>query len=187
EAVTYYNNRYYQSTGVDIAASDGEAFDVVASLSGEVTEVKEDPLYGNVIVMDHDDDITTYYASLEDVDVDTGSKVKQGDTIGTSGQNLFSEENGKHVHFEIKKGETQVNPEEFFNESLAALIDLDLDAEKEEAKEEEQEEADADAEDPSEMEEDSSDLLDDPSEADEPSDADEDESDEDKSDEDEDQ
>src|SRR5699024_8009832 len=50
EAVTYYNNRYYQSSGIDIASSDGEAFDVVASLSGEVTEVKEDPLYGNVIV-----------------------------------------------------------------------------------------------------------------------------------------
>src|SRR5690625_698384 len=36
-----YNNRYYQSTGVDIASDDGEAFDVVASLSGTVTEVKE--------------------------------------------------------------------------------------------------------------------------------------------------
>src|SRR5699024_2380360 len=51
KAVTFYNNRYYQSTGIDIAASDGETFDVVASLSGEVMEVKEDPLHGNVVVM----------------------------------------------------------------------------------------------------------------------------------------
>src|SRR5690625_5551133 len=33
-----YNNRYYQSTGIDIASAEGEAFDVVASLSGRSEE-----------------------------------------------------------------------------------------------------------------------------------------------------
>src|SRR5699024_10505440 len=107
KAVTYYNNRYYQSTGIDIAASDGETFDVVASLSGEVVEVKENPLLGNVVVIDHGDDISTYYASLDDIQVDAGEKINQGDQIGIAGQNLFSEENGKHVHFEIRKGDTE--------------------------------------------------------------------------------
>src|SRR5690625_1868679 len=37
KGLTLYNNRYYQSTGVDIASSEGETFDVVASLSGTVT------------------------------------------------------------------------------------------------------------------------------------------------------
>ena len=51
KGVTLYNNRYYQSTGVNIASNDGETFDVIASLSGTVTEVKEDPLLGNVVIM----------------------------------------------------------------------------------------------------------------------------------------
>ena|SRR5690625_1943569 len=67
KGLTLYNNRYYQSTGVDIASSDGESFDVVASLSGTVTDVKEDPLLGNVVVLSHEEDVTTYYASLEEV------------------------------------------------------------------------------------------------------------------------
>src|SRR5699024_12229503 len=33
KGLTFYNNRYYQSTGVDIAADDGESFEVMASLS----------------------------------------------------------------------------------------------------------------------------------------------------------
>src|SRR5690625_491924 len=53
KGLNFYNNRYYQSTGVDIAADDGESFEVMASLSGTVTEVKQDPLHGNVVVLDH--------------------------------------------------------------------------------------------------------------------------------------
>src|SRR5699024_8158573 len=62
-ALVLYNNRYHQSTGIDIASEDGETFDVTASLSGTVQEVKEDPLLGNVVVLDHDNGVTTYYAS----------------------------------------------------------------------------------------------------------------------------
>jgi stage II sporulation protein Q len=129
QAVTYYHNRYYQSTGVDIAAADGETFDVVASLSGSVTEVKEDPLNGNIVVMDHGDDITTYYASLEEVGVKAGDKVKQGDTLGTAGRSIFSEDSGTHVHFEIWKEKTEVNPENFFNQSMAKLMEFEADQE----------------------------------------------------------
>lgn len=144
KGLTLYNNRYYQSTGVDIASSDGESFDVVASLSGTVTEVKEDPLLGNVVVMSHGEDITTYYASLGEVNVEPGADVKQGDKLGTAGKNLFSEESGTHVHFEIRKGETEVNPEEFFNEPLNKLVDFNV---------EEKEEPQADEEDAEEPEE----------------------------------
>lgn len=136
KGLTFYNNRYYQSTGIDIAASDGETFDVVASLSGTVSEVKEDPLLGNVVVLDHGDDITTYYASLEEVQVEAGAKVKQGDQLGMAGKNLFSEESGTHVHFEIRKGETEVNPEEYFNETMTTLVEWDETAEEQSDKEE---------------------------------------------------
>lgn len=148
KGLTLYNNRYYQSTGVDIASSDGKAFDVIASLSGTVTEVKEDPLLGNVVVMSHGEDITTYYASLGEVAVEPGADIKQGDKLGTAGKNLFSEESGTHVHFEIRKGETEVNPEDFFNEPLNKLVDFNVEEQEEpQAEEKNEEEPEANEED----------------------------------------
>ncbi len=125
DGLILYNDRYYQSKGIDIATVDGETFDVVASLSGTVKEVKPDPLNGNVVVMEHGKDITTYYASLDDVDVTVGTKLKQGAKIGTAGKSLFGQENGIHVHFEMRKGDTEVNPEDFFNKSVAMLEQFD--------------------------------------------------------------
>src|SRR5690625_364337 len=155
KGLTLYNNRYYQSTGVDIASSDGETFDVVASLSGTVTEVKEDPLLGNVVVMSHGEEVSTYYASLGEVEVEPGADLEQGEQIGTAGKNLFSEESGIHVHFEIRKGETELNPEDFFNEPLSALQDFNVDEPQEKEEQEEQEEPDATEEDDEKEEEES--------------------------------
>lgn len=140
KGVTFYNNRYYQSTGVDIASVDGETFDVVASLSGTVEEVKEDPLLGNVVVMSHGENVTTYYASLGEVAVEEGAQIKQGEKIGTAGKNLFNEESGVHVHFELRKGEVEVDPEKFFNEPLSKLIELELEEMDEPTSEENDEE-----------------------------------------------
>ena len=161
KGLTFYNNRYYQSTGVDIAMDDGEAFEVMASLSGDVDEIKEDPLHGNVVVLNHGDDITTYYASLEEVAIKEGDKLEQGDVIGTSGKNLFSEESGNHVHFELRKEDTELDPEDFFNQTLQAVQEIDMedasmtDSERaaEEAEEENEDQADIDAEEDEEMDE----------------------------------
>src|SRR5699024_11986883 len=50
-AIVVFNDRYYQSTGIDIASAEGETFDVLASLSGTVSEIKEDPLLGKVVTL----------------------------------------------------------------------------------------------------------------------------------------
>ncbi|MDY0404578.1 M23 family metallopeptidase [Virgibacillus sp. 179-BFC.A HS] len=121
-ALVLYNSRYYQSKGIDLAAKDKKSFDVVASLSGTVQEVKEDPLLGNVVVMEHGNDVKTYYASLQDVAVKTGDNVKQGDKLGTAGSSLFGKENGTHVHFELSKSEQKVNPESYFNQPVSKLL-----------------------------------------------------------------
>ncbi|WP_042143819.1 M23 family metallopeptidase [Paucisalibacillus sp. EB02] len=120
-ALILHNNRYYQSTGVDIVYPNGEAFDVLAALSGTVSEVKEDPLLGNVVVLSHDNGVTTYYASLGEVGVQPQDEVKQGDVIGTAGENIFGQDNGVHVHFEIRKDAKVFNPEEFFNQPVSKL------------------------------------------------------------------
>ncbi|GGA64448.1 M23 family metallopeptidase [Ornithinibacillus halotolerans] len=124
-ALILHNNRYYQSTGVDIVYPDGEAFDVLAALSGTVVDTKEDPLLGNVVILSHGNDVTTYYASLGEVAVNPGDEVKQGDVLGTAGENIFGKNNGKHVHFEIRKDEQVYNPEEFFNQPVSKLDESD--------------------------------------------------------------
>lgn len=123
-ALVLYNNRYYQSTGIDIAHANDESFDVMASLSGTVTEVKEDPLLGNVVSLSHENGVTTYYASLGEVTVKAGEKVKQGDQLGTAGKNLFGKDKGIHVHFQLRKDDKGVNPESFFNQPVSKLDSL---------------------------------------------------------------
>lgn len=164
-ALIHYNNRYYQSTGVDIAASDAEAFEVVAALTGTVTEVKKDPLMGNVVIITHENDVTTYYASLDDISVAIDDEIQQGEVIGTAGKNIFGKDNGNHVHFELRKADTIMNPEEYFNQPVAnlyqpedATVDEAIDeSEEEEPTEAPDEDVDADVEEDSETEDDTED------------------------------
>ncbi len=141
QALILYNNKYYQSVGVDIASANDEAFDVTAAMSGTVTEVKEDPLQGMVVELTHDNGVTTKYSSLEDVTVSSGAEVTQGDVLGTAGRNLFGQANGVHVHFELRKDGTPLNPEDFFNKTLS-----DIELPKEEEDEDKSEETNVEEE-----------------------------------------
>jgi stage II sporulation protein Q len=149
-ALVLYNNRYYQSTGVDIATADDDAFEVTAALSGTVEEVKEDPLLGNVVSLTHENDVKTYYASLGDIAVKAGDEVKQGDKLGVAGKNLFGKDVGTHVHFQLRKDDKVVNPESFFNQPVSKLdstADEDVDAkEKADTNKDADKEEDADKE-----------------------------------------
>jgi stage II sporulation protein Q len=121
QSLVFYNNRYLQNKGIDIAAKDGEEFEVVASLSGYVTNVKEDSLLGNTIEIEHDNGVITRYQSVKDYTVAVGDQVKQGEAIATSGKSLMNEEAGTHVHFEIRKEETALNPLELIDIQLSAV------------------------------------------------------------------
>lgn len=120
-AIVVYNNTYYPSTGIDIKAKDGKTFDVIASLSGTVTSVKEDSLLGNVIVIEHDEGIVSQYQSVTDIAVKEGDQVEQGQALAKAGQSQFNEKAGVHVHFEIRKDNVPVNPLEYFNKPFSAL------------------------------------------------------------------
>src|SRR5690625_1525493 len=64
-ALINLDNHYLQSKGIDMTLKDEDApFDVLASLSGTVTKVKNDPILGHVVVISHDNDVETYYSSL---------------------------------------------------------------------------------------------------------------------------
>lgn len=128
-ALVVYNNQYHPNTGIDIAAKDGKEFDVLASLSGEVTMVKEDALLGNVIEIEHDNGIVTQYQSIKNMQVKAGDMVKQGDAIATAGTSQFNEKAGIHVHFEIRKDGTPVNPLDYLDKPLSELKEAEMDSE----------------------------------------------------------
>jgi stage II sporulation protein Q len=120
-ALVSYGNTFQPNTGLDIAMNNGEAFEVVAALSGTVTKVQEDSLLGNVIEVEHDNNVVTRYQSLTDIAVEVGAQVAQGQVIAKAGQSLLNEEAGVHVHFEIRKDGTPVNPSSYFDKPVSAV------------------------------------------------------------------
>lgn len=82
---------------------------VVATASGTVTAVNEDPEYGNNVWIDHGNGYTTIYRNQGEV------KVKQGETV-TQGTTLFliTDESSKLGYQMMKDGE-YVNPMDMLN------------------------------------------------------------------------
>lgn len=118
-SILYYENTYMQSTGVSY--SNGQAFDVVAILSGTVKEVKTDETVGNSITIEHENGITSVYQSITDVTLKQGDAVSQGDKIGTSSTSLISSDLDNHLYFELIINGKCVNPENYYEKSVSEV------------------------------------------------------------------
>jgi stage II sporulation protein Q len=123
-ALVFYNNTYYPSTGIDIAQENGESFDVVASLSGTVVRAENDSILGNVVEIEHEEGVTTFYQSLEEMHVEAGVQVDQGDVIGTAGTSVYNKDAGVHVHFEVRQNNDPVNPNALFNKPFSSIENI---------------------------------------------------------------
>lgn len=139
-ALVYFNNFYYPNNGVSLAKESGESFEVVASLSGTVTEAKKDSTLGYIVTIDHNHGITTHYQSLEELQVEEGMTVKQGDVIGYAGNNLFHKDAGTHLYFELRTDDVAVDPESYFGEPLQLLVKDDDEKEHEDDEKEDTDE-----------------------------------------------
>lgn len=64
--------------------------------------------YGCHIIIDHGNGYRSLYGHLSALDVSPGQAVSQGQKIGTMGSTGRS--TGTHLHFEIRSGETLLNP-----------------------------------------------------------------------------
>ena len=96
--------------GIDIACDVGT--EVKAAAEGEVTAVKNDPLWGTVVEIRHEGNIITVYSGLSpEVSVKPGDKVKAGDVIGTLGETNLAEVNmDSHLHFSMKENGKFIDP-----------------------------------------------------------------------------
>ncbi len=95
--------------GVDFMAEFGSA--IHASAGGVVVYSDTHPQYGNMVEVDHGNDIVTRYAHASKLLVRVGQVVRRGDKIAEVGSTGRS--TGNHLHFEVRyKGHAQ-NPVRF--------------------------------------------------------------------------
>jgi murein DD-endopeptidase MepM/ murein hydrolase activator NlpD len=93
--------------GLDLAADSGEP--VYAIATGDVIYAGDGLHgYGNVVILRHDRQLTSLYAHNRELKVHQGDHVSQGTLIALLGNTGHS--TGPHVHFEIREGDTPVNP-----------------------------------------------------------------------------
>ncbi|MDE7454362.1 MAG: M23 family metallopeptidase [Clostridia bacterium] len=107
-------NAWESHNGVDLIADEGT--NACAMYDGTVIDVKETFAMGNIVTIDHGDNVIATYASLADVQVVKGQTVKKGDKIGevsTSASNEFMD--GAHLHLEITKNGANVDPMPYVN------------------------------------------------------------------------
>ncbi|ANV88500.1 peptidoglycan DD-metalloendopeptidase family protein [Picosynechococcus sp. PCC 7117] len=105
--------------GVDISSrgGSGAGSPILAAASGTVTfagfgnSSNGYSSYGNIVVIDHGGGWTTRYAHLSSISVNQGAPINQGATVGIEGSTGRS--TGTHLHFEIRKNGTAVNPEQY--------------------------------------------------------------------------
>ncbi len=97
--------------GVDIAAPMGT--DVYCAAQGKVIFAGQKNGYGNCVIIEHGNGLATLYGHLSKILVDANQQVKIGDVIAKVGNTGRS--TGPHLHYEVRKNNTPVNPKLFLN------------------------------------------------------------------------
>ncbi|HEV2882578.1 MAG TPA: peptidoglycan DD-metalloendopeptidase family protein [Pyrinomonadaceae bacterium] len=64
--------------------------------------------YGQIVILDHGDGITTRYGHLSKIEVGAGQQLTRGEMIGRVGSTGRS--TGPHLHYEVRINEEPVNP-----------------------------------------------------------------------------
>ena len=119
DSMTKFEGVYRANQGIDYACND-EAFDVLAVFAGDVSEVKEDALFGKSVTI-KSKDLSITYQSLDDVALKQGDKVNQGDAIAKAGTNIYNKELGKHLHMVVEKNGTIIDPKTVFDKTLSEI------------------------------------------------------------------
>ncbi len=93
--------------GIDIKVSPTQ--NILSVGSGEVVEIATNQEYGSYIIIKHNDEISTLYANLNEIFPNIKDKVDKGQAIARANTD------NNTIHFEIKKGETYLDPSDFID------------------------------------------------------------------------
>ena len=115
-SIIYYESTYMQNSSV--AYGGVESFDVISILDGKVIKITKDDLVGNVVEIEHENNIISVYQSVNNVKVKVNDQVKQGDIIATSGTSTINKNLNSHLLFELVVNNEISNPENYFGKQL---------------------------------------------------------------------
>lgn len=102
-----YGSRWGRNhNGIDIAGAYNS--DIKAADGGVVTYAGWMSGYGNYVIINHENGYQTAYGHCASLCVSVGSRVAKGDVIAKMGNTGRS--TGTHLHFEVKKNGSYVNP-----------------------------------------------------------------------------
>lgn len=90
--------------GVVVSCNANE--NILAANEGEVTEVATNAEYGSFVIIQHSEEIATLYGNLNEIFPNVGEKIEKGQPVGRP-------ENGESFYFELRRGETFLDPTEF--------------------------------------------------------------------------
>jgi murein DD-endopeptidase MepM/ murein hydrolase activator NlpD len=105
--------------GIDIGSPHYQ--EVAAAADGHVVYAGETagPL-GQAVVLQHGDGLQTVYAHLSIIVAAEGMPVRQGQAIGGVGET--GRATGPHLHFEVRRGGTPVDPADYLPSTLDELV-----------------------------------------------------------------
>lgn len=106
-----FTGRATRHEGIDFAASAGTP--IVAAAGGVVISAEYHHQYGNMIDIDHGNEIVTRYAHASRLHVKLGDIVRRGQHIANVGSTGRS--TGAHLHFEVMVKGVQQNPHKFLS------------------------------------------------------------------------
>ena len=110
EAIHPISKKLMTHKGIDVPAPTGTP--VYAAGGGVVKKAEMVDGWGKLIVLEHAAGYTTFYAHLDEINVETGVKVAEGELIGKVGNT--GQSTGPHLHYEVRiKGE-HVNPADYY-------------------------------------------------------------------------
>lgn len=106
--------------GIDISSSFGAS--VRASGDGVVEAASLVNGYGREVVINHGHGVQTIYGHLSGFTVIAGQQIKRGQVIGYVG--LSGRSTGPHLHYEVRLGNTPVNPHKYLRTTLGQIASL---------------------------------------------------------------
>ena len=92
--------------GVDMGAKPGE--EILAAASGMVALSGRKRGYGNVVILDHGNGVSTLYAHLFYACAREGESIGTGEAIGRAGKR--GRATGTHLHFEVRRSGSPIDP-----------------------------------------------------------------------------
>lgn len=115
QARTYKHNRQVidrqTHLGIDLASTAGAP--VPAANAGAVAFSGDLGIYGQAVILDHGQGISSLYGHLSSLGVKQGERVARGAAVGASGQTGMA--GGDHLHFSVLVSGTFVSPAEWLD------------------------------------------------------------------------